>query len=237
MDVGIKSQCLDLVVSRNFDSGIEFIRHEDESAGEFWALLIHGAGGNADQFNTLQEQLSGKNINSTAISLSNHGQTKASQGRVGDYMADVRKAVQLYGLPSLILGHSLGGYIAQLLHHEVASDDVILLGSIPPDALDHQELQTAVRGLKTEHAQLILKKALSIRPAKLQSNSGCIHIIGGKFDRVIPPALVERTAKHYDADHLMLDCGHDLLTGAACEDISSLIHSVKSKKSKRYALS
>jgi non-heme chloroperoxidase len=74
-----------------------------------------------------------------AVSLRGHG---GSEGRehidwhsISDYVADVNKAVEWIGETPVLIGHSMGGFIAQkyLEHH--AALGVALLCSVPPQGL------------------------------------------------------------------------------------------------------
>ena len=70
-----------------------------------------------------------------AVNLRGHRESRACDiGKVGieDYIDDAREVVQLIGERPIIVGHSLGGLIAQVLAHQGLAEKVALVNPIPP---------------------------------------------------------------------------------------------------------
>ncbi|MFE1598293.1 alpha/beta hydrolase [Methylobacterium sp. ID0610] len=103
-------------------------------------LFVHGAFGAAWIWQEIfLPHLSRRGRRVAAVSLRGHG---GSQGKrhlreasLGDYLDDVRAAVRHCGEPPVLVGHSLGGLLAQRLIGQVPLRGLILLAPIPPDGL------------------------------------------------------------------------------------------------------
>jgi len=74
-----------------------------------------------------------------ALSYRGHGK---SDGRdrlndfgVDDYVADSRALLELLGRAPVLIGHSMGGYLAQRLVHQGAGIAYVLMSSVPPTGL------------------------------------------------------------------------------------------------------
>lgn len=103
-------------------------------------LLIHGAfaGGWCweERFLGL---LSEAGRHTAAVSLRGHG---GSEGRrnlrlttIEEFLTDVHAAIGAMPTPPILVGHSLGGYLAQLVLGIVPIKALVLMGSLPPDGL------------------------------------------------------------------------------------------------------
>jgi pimeloyl-ACP methyl ester carboxylesterase len=72
-----------------------------------------------------------------AVSLRGHGGSEGmlAWASIGDYVSDVTTAVNELGAPPILVGHSMGGLIAQ--HYLVANPvaAAVLLASLPPSGL------------------------------------------------------------------------------------------------------
>jgi pimeloyl-ACP methyl ester carboxylesterase len=98
-------------------------------------LLIHGMFGGAWQFADWQLRLAGRGRSSVAIDLRGHGAsgTVADIGCVSldDYVEDALAAVRELGTPAVV-GHSMGGLIAQKLAEKNVVSSAVLVCSAPP---------------------------------------------------------------------------------------------------------
>jgi len=103
-------------------------------------LLLHGAFAGAwcwqEHFLDL---LARQGRRAAALSLRGHG---ASEGRrhlrlatIEDFLHDIHMAVRAMPEPPIVVGHSLGGYLAQLLPGVVPVKALVLVSSLPPDGL------------------------------------------------------------------------------------------------------
>ena len=98
-------------------------------------LLIHGMFGGAWQFTDWQHRLAKRGRSSVAIDLRGHGAsgTVADIGCVSlnDYVEDALAAARALGTPAVV-GHSMGGLIAQKLAEKNAVSAAVLVCSAPP---------------------------------------------------------------------------------------------------------
>ena len=74
-----------------------------------------------------------------AVSLSGHG---GSRGRerldslsIADYVRDLEQAVSTVGGDPIIVGHSMGGFVAQKYLERAVAPGVVLMASVPPQGL------------------------------------------------------------------------------------------------------
>lgn len=71
-----------------------------------------------------------------ALSFRNHGRSDRAgslrRQRASDYVADVAEAVRRIGASPALVGHSLGGYIAQKYLEEASAPAVVYLAAVPP---------------------------------------------------------------------------------------------------------
>lgn len=98
-------------------------------------ILIHGMFGGAWQFADWQRRLAAAGRSSVAIDLRGHGAsgTVADIGRVSlnEYVDDALVVVREFGAPAVV-GHSMGGLIAQKLAERNAVSAAVLICSAPP---------------------------------------------------------------------------------------------------------
>src|SRR4051794_33151545 len=101
-------------------------------------LLIHGTWCNGDNWGEFATALNARGYTVHAPSLRHHGNpqntvpwTNAQKiSKVGllDYVADLKEIVETMDSPPIIIGHSVGALLAQLLAARVPSAGVVLLG-------------------------------------------------------------------------------------------------------------
>lgn len=101
-------------------------------------LMVHGMWSRPSTFATLREELEAVGIRSAAVTLPHHdlppgSPAPAALATVGlaDYVTALDPAAQSFGEPPVILGHSLGGLLAQLLAVRVPARALILLATAP----------------------------------------------------------------------------------------------------------
>lgn len=103
-------------------------------------LLLHGAFSGAwcwqERFLRL---LAAQGRHAVALSLRGHGSSEGKRGlrltTIEDFLTDVHAAIRNMPRPPIVVGHSLGGYLAQLVLGVVPLSAVVLMGSLPPDGL------------------------------------------------------------------------------------------------------
>lgn len=104
-------------------------------------LLVHGTWSNGDNWGDFATELEARGFRVHRPHLRYHGSPKDVDiwsnaqkiGKLGllDYVADLQELVGTMATPPVILGHSLGGLLAQLLAARVRSSGLILLATAP----------------------------------------------------------------------------------------------------------
>ena len=133
-----------------------------------------------------------------ALSLRGHGASDGRAGqrwhRVADYVEDLRWAVDRLPSAPVIVGHSMGGYVAQKYLEAHAAPGAVLMASIPPHGLYRFAARLALR-----HPALFLMSHLRLDAR---------HVVG-------TPALVrEAFFSASTPEETVLAC-HRRLTGAS----------------------
>ncbi|HYF53278.1 MAG TPA: alpha/beta fold hydrolase [Salinarimonas sp.] len=103
-------------------------------------LLVHGAFAGAWTWaERLMPFLARRGRHVLAVSLRGHGGSEghdALQGTgLADYGADLRRVLAELPAPPVVVGHSLGGLIAQQALGRAALRGLVLVGSLPPEGL------------------------------------------------------------------------------------------------------
>jgi len=114
--------------------------HPDGGATGPPVLFIHGAFGGAWIWNEVFLPLLVKQGRSVAaLSLRGHGNSdgyeRLRDWRLTDYLSDVRRVLAQLPEPPIVIAHSLGGLVAQLLLGKVEMQGLVLLASLPPEGL------------------------------------------------------------------------------------------------------
>lgn len=104
-------------------------------------LLIHGTWGNGGNWGEFATELEERGFRIHCPTLRYHGNPKDVQvwsnaqkiAKLGllDYVADLKALVETMETPPIIVGHSVGALLAQLLAARVPNRGVILLGTAP----------------------------------------------------------------------------------------------------------
>ena len=100
-------------------------------------ILIHGTWGAANSWNSLKDDLSTLNLEVITPSLRYHdlpfdeAMKKVGDVSITDYVDDIIDVVQSLDQPPILLGHSLGCLIAQLVAERITVKGMILLGPAP----------------------------------------------------------------------------------------------------------
>lgn len=78
-------------------------------------------------------------FNSYAVSLSGHGGSRANGSldslSIADYVADVARVAAELPVPPVLIGHSMGGFVAQKFLEEHTAAGAVLMCSVPPQGL------------------------------------------------------------------------------------------------------
>lgn len=110
-------------------------------------LFVHGYFGRAIAFERMMECLAARGHRCVAIDLRGHGDSQPTEhlGRVSihDYVEDVERVARALGDPVLV-GHSMGGLIAQLAAVRGVAKGIVLLAPAPPRGIPVMSLRLAI---------------------------------------------------------------------------------------------
>jgi surfactin synthase thioesterase subunit/GNAT superfamily N-acetyltransferase len=206
-------------------AGAELIqlRHPQERGR---ALLVHGAGGDSYQWlPELAPALWAAGYSVLAPTLPGHGrEADPTAARLDVLQACVSEAADSFE-PTLIVGHSMGGYLVQRHLQTRTARRVVLLASLPPQLPKQDELARQLAQLPCPLAQASARTALADAPdlapgpfaAQVQ-----VQVIGGEHDRVVPKRWVSHTARRYGVKAQFVAGGHLLLRGHAATQAMAL---------------
>ncbi len=208
----------------------------DVQAGEFLlaihprergrVLLVHGAGGDSYQWvPQLLPALWAAGYSVCAPTLPGHGKSSSpGLAHLGVLEACVTRNVEHFA-PTLIVGHSLGGYLVQCHLQRQPARRALLLASVPPLVPTTQELGEMVAELQCEDsravAKLVLNRAPDIDVAAVARTP--LTVLGGTRDRVIPMPWIRYTAGRYGVAPQFVNGGHRLMLGRAASQVMQAV--------------
>ena len=194
--------------------GVETFRGPIISDKAPLAILLHGAGGEAWQWRKLvMPHLHEGGVESIALTL------PTAQG-TANVLGAIREIVSANsGRAIVLVGHSMGGYLAQSCvasMPEGTFQGLVLVCSVPPDGAVPAG-QAAVRDhiqnlMPSNEAREMLDRFLGVAGRFDVSDVNCpVVCIAGRHDKVVPMAWSRAMAETYDADLLCLEGGHDIM--------------------------
>jgi pimeloyl-ACP methyl ester carboxylesterase len=105
-------------------------------------LFIHGAWHGAWCWENFLPFFIQRNFEVAAVSLRGHGRSEGRERlayyHLNDYVDDIKTAVNQFSRPPILIGHSLGGLVAQKYVSTYGGSSVagmFLMGSIPPNGI------------------------------------------------------------------------------------------------------
>jgi len=119
---------------------LELLRCGPEDTGRPPLLFVHGAFAGAwcwaEHF---MHHFAQAGYCSYALSLRGHGQSEGhgqiATHSVRHYVDDLEEAIRHIGTPPVVIGHSMGGFVAQKYLERAALPGVVLMASVPPHGL------------------------------------------------------------------------------------------------------
>lgn len=190
------------------------------------ALLVHGAGGDSCQWVAgVLPALYRAGYSVCAPTLRGHGRSAdRASFPLGALLACVAANAEAFE-PSVIVGHSLGGYLVRRHLESAAVARAVLLASLPPSILVSDELGHVKAELRCADGRAVLDSALCEAPSV---NVGAVssiglRVIGGTRDRVVPSAWVRYTARRYGVDAGFIEGGHRLMMGRTATAVAHAI--------------
>ena len=142
---------------RRTASGVRLIGAVPEATRHAPVLLVHGLAGGAWYWSRWQELFARRGWPAWALDLRGRAGSRhaAAPGRVrlAEYVEDVRDAAEHLGRPAVV-GHSLGGLLAQAAAEAGLVRALVLLCSMPPRGIGFATPTLAVRQLRHLGAML-----------------------------------------------------------------------------------
>ena len=156
-------------------------------------LFLHGAFGGAWMWNEIYLPLfARRGRHAVAVSLRGHGRSggadQLQRWSLADFREDVERALAEFPVPPIVVGHSLGGLLAQMLLGRATMRGLVLLASLPPDGLFFESPRLA---LTDPH---IWTEAVlgSLTNSRLPIQAAGYQVL---FSEGLPPERVERYAR------------------------------------------
>ncbi|WP_337876503.1 alpha/beta fold hydrolase [Elioraea sp.] len=156
--------------------GLELLRMEAGDARPATVLFLHGAAGAAWMWaEHLMAALAASGWRTAALSFRGHGASAGRESLHGfgliDYLVDARAAIAALGGPVVVVGHSLGGLVAQMLLGDPRIRGLVLLAPVPPEGLAGANWRLAFTDpvLWQEVARMPWADAAGTRPVRLRS--------------------------------------------------------------------
>ena len=120
--------------------GLELLRAGTDEARPATVLFLHGAAGAAWMWaEHLMPALAAAGWRTAALSFRGHGGSAGRETLHGsgllDYVLDARAAIAAIGGPVVLVGHSLGGLVAQMLLGDQRIRGLVLMATVPPEGL------------------------------------------------------------------------------------------------------
>ena len=98
-------------------------------------LFIHGCTETAEIWQPLMQALSDSGVSSAALDLRGHGKSgghdSLQEAGVEDYVEDAERALEVLPSVNVVVGHSMGGLVTQLLAARVEIAHAVLIASSP----------------------------------------------------------------------------------------------------------
>jgi pimeloyl-ACP methyl ester carboxylesterase len=111
-------------------------------------LLVHGATCTADVWTPVLTALADLGIHAAALDLRGHGLSEGSEQlqswRLDDYVSDVITVLRHWETLRILVGHSMGGLVAQLAAPEVQLDRLVLVASSPSEGMLRNGFRMAI---------------------------------------------------------------------------------------------
>lgn len=156
--------------------GLEMLRAEATARHPVTLLFLHGAAGGAWMWaEHLMGALAASGWRSAALSFRGHGGSAGRETLHGfgllDYLVDVRAAIAAIGGPVVLVGHSLGGLVAQMLLGDQRIRGLVLMAPVSAEGLAGANWRLAFSDpvLWQEVARMPWVDAGLISPVRLRS--------------------------------------------------------------------
>jgi len=180
--------------------GLELLRAGTADRHPATVLFLHGAAGGAWMWaEHLMGALAAAGWRTAALSFRGHGASAGREALHGlgllDYVLDARQAIAALGGPVVLVGHSLGGLVAQMLLGDPRIRGMVLLATVTPEGLAGANWRLALTdpALWQEVARMPWADAGGAVPVRLRSALFSAqlpdHLAWGYIARLQPESL------------------------------------------------
>jgi pimeloyl-ACP methyl ester carboxylesterase len=157
--------------------GGEF-RAPDDHTPSF--LFVHGTCSSADMWSPWIRRLHGSGVPARALSLRGHGRSAGDldQTTFDDYIGDVTSVLAADPSPTVLVGHSMGGFVVQHIVATLAPTSVVaavLVAPAPP------------RGMRADTFRMMRRRPLAFARASRHRDIRLIYSGGGLVDLLLYP--------------------------------------------------
>lgn len=204
--------------------GIEMF-HADVPGARAHILFIHGVAGDGWQWReNFLPYFARHGFGGSALSLRGHGGSESRENiTLRGYEEDVHSVLHHLGeKPTIIVGHSMGGFLTQrAIEGNAHIKKASLISSVPPWGLLPSTLEPVVENLGDPLGKMIAMQAAEGKPAYVNPDniSADVQVIGGDRDRIIPAEVLSATARSYETEAVIIeDAGHAVISSSKwCE--------------------
>lgn len=206
--------------------GIE-VFHSDVLDARGHVLFIHGVAGDGWQWReNFLPYFAWHGFSSSALSLRGHGGSeKRDDITLRGYEEDVHAVLRnLAGKPTIIVGHSMGGFLTQrAIEGNIQISKASLISSVPPWGLLPGTLEPVIEHMGDPLGKMIALQAAEGKPAYVNPDniSADVQVIGGARDRIISPDVVSATARSYETEAVIIDdAGHAVISSSKWREVA-----------------
>ena len=130
------------MIEHSFHKGLELLHQAPKSGGTGGPPLVFLHGAFAGAWVWAEHVLpwfAARGYDAYALSFRGHGASDGAEDLhdlgTADYVEDVRSILSLFEAPPVLIGHSMGGYIAQRVVEDFEVPAYVLMASVPPTGL------------------------------------------------------------------------------------------------------
>ena len=211
--------------------GIE-VFHADVADARAHVLFVHGVAGDGWQWReNFLPYFAWHGYSASALSLRGHGGSESRDNvTLRGYEEDVQTVLShLDDRPTIIVGHSMGGFLSQrVMEHNGGIEKASLITSVPPWGLLPGTLQPVLDNMGDPLGKMIALQAAEGKPAYVNPDNitADVQVIGGSRDRIIPAEVVSATARSYETEPIMIeDAGHAVISSSKWRQVADhIIH-------------
>ena len=209
-----------------FIDGIE-VFHTDVPDARARILFIHGVAGDGWQWReNFLPYFAWHGFSGSALSLRGHGGSEQREDiTLRGYEEDVHSVLRhLEEIPTIVVGHSMGGFLTQrAIEGNTHINKASLISSVPPWGLLPGILEPVIENMGDPLGIMIAMQAAEGKPAYVNPDNitADVQVIGGARDRIIPADVLAATARSYETEAVIIeDAGHAVISSSKWREVA-----------------